>query len=115
MSNSMLVLEMYRHAGTWVFTDEKRDLVNEPFVLGVPEIFDSVIEEQNLKGNHIYRVIFSDQNFPLAHAEVEKISEEGGGAWYKHKKTPPGWLCPATLKFFKEFPKRIFFKIEVIS
>ena len=115
MSNSMLILEMYRHAGTWVFTDEKRDLVNEPFVLGVPEIFDSVIEEQNLKGNHIYRVIFSDQNFPLAHAEVEKISEEGGGAWYKHKKTPPGWLCPATLKFFKEFPERIFFKIEVIS
>lgn len=115
MSNSMLVLEMYHHAGTWVFTDEKRDLVNEPFVLGVPEIFDSVIEEQNLKGNHLYRVIFSDQNFPLAHAEVEKISEEGGGAWYKHKKTPPGWLCPATLKFFKEFPERIFFKIEVIS
>jgi hypothetical protein len=111
----MLVLEMYHHAGTWVFTDEKRDLVNEPFVLGVPEIFDSVIEEQNLKGNHLYRVIFSDQNFPLAHAEVEKISEEGGGAWYKHKKTPPGWLCPATLKFFKEFPERIFFKIEVIS
>lgn len=115
MSNSMLVLEMYRHAGTWVFTDEKRDLVNEPFVLGVPEIFDSVIEKQNLKGNHLYRVIFSDQNFPLAHAKVEKISEEGGGAWYKHKKTPPGWLCPATLKFFKEFPERIFFKIEVIS
>jgi len=115
MSNSMLILEMYRHAGTWVFTDEKRDLVNEPFVLGVPEIFDSVIEEQDLKGNHLYRVIFSDQNFPLAHAEVEKISEEGGGAWYKHKKTPPGWLCPATLKFFKEFPERIFFKIEVIS
>jgi hypothetical protein len=111
----MLILEMYRHAGTWVFTDEKRDLVNEPFVLGVPEIFDSVIEEQDLKGNHLYRVIFSDQNFPLAHAEVEKISEEGGGAWYKHKKTPPGWLCPATLKFFKEFPERIFFKIEVIS
>ena len=111
----MLILEMYRHAGTWVFTDEKRDLVNEPFVLGVPEIFDSVIEEQDLKGNHFYRVIFSDQNFPLAHAEVEKISEEGGGAWYKHKKTPPGWLCPATLKFFKKFPAKIFFRIEIID
>ena len=115
MSNSMLVLEMYRHAGTWVFTDEKRGLVNEPFVLGVPEIFDLVIEKQNLKGKSLYRVIFSDQNFPLAHAEVEKLSEEGGGAWYKYRKTPPGWLCPATLKFFKKFPERIFFKVEVIS
>ena len=54
----MLVLEMYRHAGTWVFTDEKRGLVNEPFVLGVPEIFDSVLEKQNLKGKSRYRVVF---------------------------------------------------------
>jgi hypothetical protein len=84
-------------------------------VLGVPEIFDSVIEKQNLKGKPRYRVIFSDQDFPLAHAEVEKISEEGGGAWYKDEKTPPGWLCPATLKFFKKFPEKIFFRIEAMS
>ena len=38
-------------------------------------------------------------------------NEEMGGAWYSCN-AQTGWLCPATLKFFDDFPESIYFKLE---
>jgi hypothetical protein len=39
-SNSIMVIFPYRHQGTWMFDDERVELVQEPFVEGMPEIID---------------------------------------------------------------------------
>jgi len=107
----MLVLEMYRHAGTWVFTDEKEVLLMSLLCLECLKFLTQCSKNKILKGKSRYRVVFSDQNFPLAHAEVKKISEEGGGAWYENKKPLRVGFVQQLFKFFKKFQKN-FFRIE---
>ncbi len=34
--NSILIIQPYRYAGTWVFDDPNAQLVQEPFVEGIP-------------------------------------------------------------------------------
>jgi len=125
MQNTLYIIEIYRHAGTWCFTDLDRGLVHEPFVLGIPEFIDTILkiydletEEQN------YRVIFSQNSFPTHQGFLSFDSPDHEGAWYsmtvladnkKLDETSQGWLCPATLKFFETFPNSIYFKLEPIE
>lgn len=121
MSNSLFTIEIYKHAGTWCFTDEKRDLIHEPFVCGIPELINDSIKE--LDKSLTYRITFSENKFPGAKDYLRYLLEDSGGAWYskqivdqdvdKHAKN--GWLCPATLKFFKCFPKKIYFAVESLT
>jgi hypothetical protein len=121
MNNSMLALQLYRDAGTWCFTDESRNLTNEPFVLGIPAIIDKVIQDNEIDP-HNPTVIFSENEFPQCQGYLAYEIFEQGGVWYSlqelHKPykhpggTLRGWLCPATLKFFPCHPKRIYFKLE---
>jgi len=114
MANAMLCIEIFKFNGTWCFTDEKRELLNEPFVLGVPEIIDAVLKQQELYvKDKNYRILFADQEFPLHHGMLEKTQYDSGGFWYKWGDMK-GWLCPATLAFFKEFPKEIYFRLEKV-
>lgn len=57
--------------------------------------------------------------FPKCKTHLEKDKNEYGGAWYTLKTSNndefKGWLCPATLKFFTDFPEKIFFHIEPVS
>ena len=46
--NSIMVLKPYKREGMWVFDDEKTGLVREPFVAGVPEILESLLEQQGI-------------------------------------------------------------------
>jgi len=45
MANAMLCIEIYKFNGTWCFTDTERELLHEPFVLGIPDIINSALEE----------------------------------------------------------------------
>ncbi|WP_242055038.1 MULTISPECIES: hypothetical protein [Nostocales] len=45
MMNSMMVIFPYRHNSTWVFDDERVGLVHEPFVSGVPEMIDILVQD----------------------------------------------------------------------
>lgn len=123
--NSLLALEIYRHLGCWCFTDHDRGLRHEPFVLGMTEIIDYVINEYKL-GDLIgpYRIIFSANKFPKHQGHLFYQYAEDNGTWYalstpaKHiidEDSPRGWLCPATLEFFDYFPKFIYFKIEPVN
>lgn len=126
MSNVMLTIEIYRHNGTWCFTDEVRGLTHEPFVLGIPEIIDTVLKSQRGGPLHTsYRVLFSANPFPKAYGHLEIQNKEHGGAWYALRSAENeletedvaqiGWLCPATLKFFDAFPERIYVKTENLN
>lgn len=124
MKNAMLTLTIYKHDGLWCFTDEARDLVHEPFVLGMTEIITHVISEFQIKSKtENYRVIFSAEKFPQYQGYLYYQYPEHGGTWYCLKTVLQeeagqddlkGWLCPATLKFFELFPKSIYFKVESI-
>jgi len=128
MSNSLFTIKIYRFAGTWCFTDKKRNLINEPFISGIPELIDECIEQINpqkdeQKLNKSYRITFSEKQFPGALSYLRFLFEEYGGAWYSKQiideeidlKAKTGWLCPATLKFFVNFPKKIYFLISSID
>lgn len=125
MKNALYVIEIYRHAGTWCFTDTERDLVHEPFVLGIPEFIDQNIKTHNLGSlDSNYRVIFSEDSFPAYQGLLAFQEREHGGAWYqmlvpknkvKTDEKEQGWLCPATLKFFADFPESIYFKLELVK
>jgi hypothetical protein len=56
--NTLLAIAPFFKHGTWVFTDERRNLVEEPFVAGVPEIITEIVADiPNAKAG--FRLTFS--------------------------------------------------------
>ena len=45
MANALMVIQPYWFSGTWVFDDPATGLVREPFVAGVPEMIDRLVEQ----------------------------------------------------------------------
>jgi hypothetical protein len=122
MNNSMLTIQLYRFAGTWAFTDEARELMHEPFVLGMPKIIDKVLKDNNIVSDQP-KILFSAKPFPFHQGYLHYKNFESGGVWYdlfsrtnEDKKyvnqNLTGWLCPATLKYFPVHPEYIYFKLE---
>ena len=63
MSNAIMVIFPYQHQKTWVFDDERVKLVQEPFVSGVPEIIDILVQDiPNI--NEGFKLLFSANPFP---------------------------------------------------
>lgn len=112
MPNQIYVIAPYWHAGTWVFDDDARDLQQEPFVMGIPEMIDDLVQEiPNVRNG--FRLLFSPEPFPGFQRRAEWVREEMNGNWYRVDDPPAeGWLCPALLKFFYAAPREIFVKAE---
>jgi hypothetical protein len=114
MPNQIFVIAPYWHAGTWVFDDPERDLLQEPFVFGIPEMIDELVKDiPNAREG--FRLLFSTQPFPGFQKRGTWVREEMDGNWY-HTDDPPmeGWLCPALFKFFDTAPREIYVKAEAI-
>ena len=112
--NSMMVIFPYRDHGTWMFDDAAVGLHREPFVSGIPEMIDLLVARIP-DAERGFKLIFSAQPFPGYHVEVERTSEEFGGAWYQwaeHNRS--GWLCPALLKYFPTPPRKLYCRAEPI-
>jgi uncharacterized protein DUF6717 len=112
MTNSMMVIFPYKHNQTWVFDDERMGLVQEPFVSGIPEMIDILVQDiANLDEG--FKLLFSVNPFPGYQVELIWLKEEYNGNWYSWRtKNLDGWLCPALLKYFIEPPKKIYCKAE---
>ena len=115
--NAINIIFPWKEGGTWIFDDPERGLVGEPFVLGIPDMIDKMVELLDLADKKV-KFIFSKEEFPEYHASIKKVKNQNRGAWYKVDKSnigvvdlPNGWLCPATLLYFKRMPKRIFIRI----
>ena len=111
-ANSLLVIAPYRHAGTWVFDDPARGLRQEPFVAGVPEVIDRLVE--GIPGAaEGFRLTFSAKPFPgHAHRFVWRREEKGGNWYYSPDFDDEGWLCPALFKYFGEAPRELYVRAE---
>jgi hypothetical protein len=108
----MMVIFPYRDQYTWVFDDKSVGLVREPFVLGIPEMIDILVQDipDADKG---FRLLFAANPFPGYQAELLQRREEHRGYWYCWElKNREGWLCPAMFKYFSEAPPKIYCKAE---
>jgi len=112
MTNSIFVIFPYRSAGTWVFDDARVGLVREPFVSGIPEMIDKLVEKiPNAESG--FRLLFSPTPFPGFQMKLTLRREEFGGNWYFCEQLgTEGWLCPALFKYFAEAPRELFAKAE---
>ncbi|WP_413200964.1 DUF6717 family protein [Nostoc piscinale] len=112
MTNSMMVIFPYRHNQTWVFDDERLGLVQEPFVSGVPEMID-ILVQGIANVDEGFKLLFSASPFPGYQAELTWLREEYNGNWYLwREKGLEGWLCPALFKYFKQAPAKIYCQAE---
>ena len=109
--NSIGVIFPYKRNGVWAFDDRSVGLVQEPFVLGIPEIIEHFVAAIPDAENG-FTLFFSDSQFPQCQAELEWIREDCGGNWYREKTTEmEGWLCPALFRYFEIAPKRLYLAI----
>lgn len=108
--NQINVIYPYRTKAGWSFDDEEVGLKGEPFVAGIPEIIDLLVGKDNNFVAYISHSPIPDGTCHLEKTSVEGFAPEG---WYKMEGTEMvGWLCPATLKYFKDYPDHIYIKIE---
>jgi hypothetical protein len=80
MANQILVIAPFwlESAGTWVFDDEAVELVQEPFVSGVPEMINDLVADiPNAKSG--FRMLFSGEPFPGYQQKMTRVREETGG------------------------------------
>ena len=112
MPNQINVIAPYWHAGTWVFDDPARDLDKEPFVEGIPQMIDDLVQDiPDARAG--FRLLFSTAPFPGFQKRIEWVREDMQGNWYRTDDPPiEGWLCPALFKFFETPPQEIFVKAE---
>ncbi|MCA9073274.1 MAG: hypothetical protein KDA84_30330 [Planctomycetaceae bacterium] len=114
MPNQILAIAPYwlDEIETWVFDDEAVDLVQEPFVSGVPEMIDDLVADIP-NARHGFRLLFSMEPFPGYQRKLTRLKEEYGGWWYRSDgPNAEGWLCPALFRYFDEAPTEIFVKSE---
>jgi hypothetical protein len=127
-NNQIMAIRPYWDTDTkcWVFDDKNYGLVAEPFVLGMSEIIDQfLIDNQGtngLKPRQAFTMLFAKSEMPGTLLRLDKLYEEYGGCWYeKHSYTQPrtltladktgsdkGWLCAALFHYFDEAPDSIF-------
>ena len=114
--NSIMVLKPYKWEGMWVFDDDRTGLVREPFVAGVPEILEALLEEQGIpleEAEKGFRLIFSALPFPGHQLSAKRIEEEGGGMWYEESEGKArGCLCPALFRYFANAPDNLYVRVE---
>ena len=114
MKNQIRVIAPYWLHG-WVFDDPATDLVQEPFVSGVPEMIDDLVADIPDARNG-FRLLFSAGPFPGFQRKLEWVREEMGGNWYRADQPAiEGGLCPAMLLFFKDAPAELYAKAEALK
>ena len=112
--NAIMVIAPYRHQGTWVFDDSSAGLVKEPFVAGVPEMIDVLVQDipDADKG---FRLLFSAKPFPGHQKKLTWLRGDSGGNYYALDDPPmEGWICPAMFKYFSKAPEHLYIKAEQI-
>lgn len=115
--NQINTIYPYRTKGGWAFDDADVGLKGEPFIAGIPAIIDKVVGKRDSFTAHISHSPIPKHTLKLvavkAPEEADTLEKELNNGWYEMDGTGMvGWLCPATLKYFKDYPKEIYVKIE---
>lgn len=106
--NSLFMISPYKYSGEWVFDDTRVGLVREPFVAGIPEMIDQLVQDiPNAKEG--FNLFFSKEPFPQHGLKLIWKRAEGGGNWYfSETYQKEGWLCPGLFKYYSQAPKEIY-------
>lgn len=102
---------------TWVYSDDVHDVVDEPFVMGVPEMIDKLRQAEGiaLHPRPPFKLLFSLEDFPDAH-HLELGTEDSGGVWVKsHAFEMAGWCCAHIHDYFKPLPRHLHAKAEHLA
>lgn len=113
--NNINVIMPYNENGIWKFNDKIKGLEAEPFVGDMNKIIDQMVNDSlYVSGVNNFSVYFSNENFPGAEFVLTRDRFEMNGTWYRWGSSSnalEGWLCPATLKYFDNFPEKIFISL----
>jgi hypothetical protein len=113
--NSIFVIKPYKYNGQWVFDDQDRNLVREPFVAGADTMIDRATADIP-NADKGFLAIFSPESFPGAEIVLEWVGEDFGGNIYRWPETGlEGWLCPSLLKFISPAPKKLYVQVKQAS
>lgn len=137
----MFFISAYRQGNTWLFDDESRGILREPFVMGASELIQKYLDKKGIKKRKNVPLVFSTEEFPGAEVVLtctekcyptkfigytqkrvaDKVVDvslrepdttiEPTSAWYTDQEGHTCWLCPAQLKFFGEVADTIYAKI----
>ncbi len=115
MANVLRVIAPYWYEGTWVFDDPEVGLVREPFVSGVPDMIDDLVQDiPNARAG--FRLTFSAGPFPGYERALLWVRKEYGGNWYRSEDPPmEGWLCPALFNYFDEEPEKLYVRADPLE
>lgn len=101
---------VYQTGNGWAFDDPIMEVSREPFVKGMSEMLDVIIEQSGLDKE--IGLFFKDEPFNNYELELKLIREEAGGAWYECEDLDmAGWLCPMLYAYFDQTPERLYFAI----
>lgn len=106
-TNVINVIYPYRNKyGVWAFDDEEVGLQGEPFVGSINDMIDMYANGKKQVTVYISSQPIADQTLKLNRVE------EGEGFYELDGTEIVGWLCPATLKYFPNYPKNIYARIN---
>jgi hypothetical protein len=113
--NQINVIHPYKTKAGWSFDDEQVRLQGEPFILGTEKIITSIVGKATNFTAYISHAPIPQHSGLLIKLTADEIRKKNLGMdnWYRLNGTDQvGWLCPATLKYFRDYPDSIYFKIE---
>lgn len=125
--NQIMVIRPYWLAAAqlWVFDDEMRGLIQEPFVSGMPQMINHLIKDLPcFDGTKGFRLLFSALPFPGWQKKLVRLQEMLGGNWYSTGTAGTvigddpymeGWLCPALFRYFNIAPPEIYVRAEPLE
>lgn len=114
-ANAIMVISPYWYNGTWVFDDERTGLVREPFLAGVPEMIDVLVEDIPVARDG-FRLTFSANPFPEFDKKLIWLRGDKQGNYYKFDDSPmEGWICPAMFKYYEEAPLELYVKADALE
>jgi len=108
--NVVNVIYPYRsNYGVWAFDDPEVGLQGEPFVGDINTMIDMYAQ-----GKKEVIIYISSEPIEGQTLQLNRLEEDEGN--YQLEGTDVvGWLCPATLKYFPNYPKNIYARIENIK
>src|SRR5690242_75523 len=94
-TDTVMVIEPYRHDGAWVFDDAHVGLKQESFVADVTEMIHELVEDipDAATGFRLHFAMFPFEGHQAMLRWVRSDPVEGN--WYRSENGSEGWLCPA--------------------